>query len=291
MFLSIKTFIRRFLGKKLSLHRPTSWPYITGDSFRSLSNFVLDESLDFDPLLVRTGDIIFVRTNYLKEFSKKYQPLIGPAVKFILISHNEDMEVTNELVTLIDFSKCIHWFAENVQIDNPRITPIPIGLANFYSQQNGKIALFDKLNSEVSTKNSAIFYDFNIASNPEVRTTAKESIEKNPFAECRHFANQIEYYENLKTYAYMASPRGKGEDCNRTWEALYLDVQPIVIKSPMTLYFKKIGIPLYILNTWSEIEQPLDTKTATVNPKSIEALWMPYWANQIHIKRNSCFKP
>src|SRR5207237_409730 len=35
-------------------------------------------------------------------------------------------------------------------------------------------------------------------------------------------------YERNRQYPYWLSPRGGGIDCHRTWEALYLDIIPIV---------------------------------------------------------------
>ena len=67
MLFKIKTRIRRFFSKLFQMHRPASFPYLSGDGFRAMANFVYDQFLDFDPNKVMYGDIIFVRTNYLKE--------------------------------------------------------------------------------------------------------------------------------------------------------------------------------------------------------------------------------
>lgn len=306
----LKTSVKRFLSNKLNLNRPTSWPYISGDSFRSLAQYVLDESTDFNPSLVKAGDVIFVRTNYIEEFSKNYQPLIDAPNKFILISHNEDMEVDESIMDLIDFEKCQHWFAENVQVKHERISPIPIGLANFYSHQNGETSWFDEIAVELEgssgrdhseanegKREKFIFWDFAIGSNRKVRLEAEKELEKFPLSIHSHFDSQKEYYKYLATITHIASPRGCGEDCNRAWEALYFGASPIVIKSVLMEYFKEIGIPLTIIDSWKNIHDEhwigkfrnKDYSFDTFNPETIEALWMPYWANQILQKRKSCF--
>ena len=308
--IKLKTSLRRLLSRKLSLTRPTSWPYISGDSFRSLAQYILDESIDFNPTLVKTGDVIFVRTNYLGEFSKKYQPHIGLENKFILISHNEDMEVDEKTIELIDFNKCQHWFAENLQVKHERISPIPIGLANFYSHQNGETSWFDTVTANLKGSSNQdhnkineglrekfIFWDFNIDSDKKARLEAEKELEKFPLSIHSHFDSQNEYYKYLTTITHIASPRGRGEDCNRTWEALYFGASPIVIKSVLTDYFKEIGIPLTIIDSWKNLHDEhwigkfrnKDYSFDTFDPKAIEALWMPYWANQIQQKRTLCF--
>lgn len=296
----LKTYIKRSLSEKMNLPRPTSWPYISGDSFRSLAQYVLDESQSFNPRLVHTGDVIFVRTNYLEEFSKKYQPLIGIDKKFILISHNEDMEVDETLIQLIDFTKCQHWFAENLQVSHPRISPIPIGLANFYSHQNGDISLFEKNGNSQNNngpREKFIFWDFTVGSNKTIRLEAQKELEKFPLSVHTHFDKQEEYYKYLTTITHIASPRGRGEDCNRTWEALYFGASPIVVKSVLTEHFKTLGIPLTIIKSWRDLHDETwvgkfknhSYSFDTIRPVDVEALWMPFWANQIQQKRTSCF--
>ena len=43
---------------------------------------------------------------------------------------------------------------------------------------------------------------------------------------------------NQSKYAFVLSPRGRGLDCHRTWEALCLGCIPIVKKSPITKLFR-----------------------------------------------------
>ena len=71
-FFKLKTFLRRNINGLLKTHRPTSYPYITSDSFRVLANHVYDDTLDFNPDNVQKNDVVFVRSFFLKDFFEHY---------------------------------------------------------------------------------------------------------------------------------------------------------------------------------------------------------------------------
>ncbi len=61
-----------------------------------------------------------------------------------------------------------------------------------------------------------------------------DSVNKTPFATCIskwggvYIPRIPKVYARNCQYSFWLSPRGNGIDCHRTWEALYLDVIPIV---------------------------------------------------------------
>ena len=68
LYLFYKTFIKDYI-------RLSSSPYISGDTFRSISKHILDETSVINPLIVKSGDILFVKTSFLNEFIQKYLTL------------------------------------------------------------------------------------------------------------------------------------------------------------------------------------------------------------------------
>ena len=66
------------------------------------------------------------------------------------------------------------------------------------------------------------------------------------------FRIQLIYPRNRK-YAFWISPRGNGMDCHRTWEALYLDIIPIVWNSTLNSLYA--DLPIVIINNESEITE------------------------------------
>jgi len=60
-------------------------------------------------------------------------------------------------------------------------------------------------------------------------------------------------YARNRQYSFWLSPRGNGLDCHRTWEALYLDVIPIVWNSTLNSLY--VDLPVIILDELSEITE------------------------------------
>jgi hypothetical protein len=69
-----------------------------------------------------------------------------------------------------------------------------------------------------------------------------------------------------KSY-FTVSPNGNGIDCHKTWEAIYMRSVPVVTWSVMAERFKEIGIPLLIIEDWS------DFKNLELSDKLYEGLW------------------
>jgi hypothetical protein len=87
-------------------------------------------------------------------------------------------------------------------------------------------------------------------------------------------------------YAFSISPRGNGLDCHRAWEDLVLGCIVIVKTSPLDKLYR--GLPVVIVNDWSEITQVNLDKwleeeygDAFTNPSYRERLTYTYWMNHL----------
>jgi len=65
--------------------------------------------------------------------------------------------------------------------------------------------------------------------------------------------NLPKIYERNRQYPFWLSPRGNGIDSHRTWEALYLDIIPIVWNSSLNILYK--NLPIVIINDHKELNQ------------------------------------
>ncbi len=286
--LKIKTYIRRFFIKNLKLHRPGSLPYITGDSFRSISQHILDESIMMDPKKVMPNEIIFIRTNYLKYFFEQiYQKISYP---FILITHNEDMSPDSKFLFYLNEDKIIHWFAENCIIQHPKITPIPIGLYNQYNDTRTQILknILKNNKKRIHKKNNLVAYGFSISNN-EKRRDLKEKVKNIKLFTELNIHDYQKYIEKLNSYKFVLSPEGNGIDCHRTWESILSGVVPILIKNSITAHWKNLGLPIFLIETWDELDtitevflnQQYDT---IMNNHSLEPALFDYWEKEIFKK-------
>ncbi|CAF0775966.1 unnamed protein product [Didymodactylos carnosus] len=94
-------------------------------------------------------------------------------------------------------------------------------------------------------------------------------------------------YKRNRQYPLWLSPRGNGLDCHRTWEALYLDIIPIVMNSTLISLYQ--DLPIIIIDDWTIVtEQFLTDKLSTIiankkrtNIYKWEKLRNAYWRRLI----------
>ncbi len=294
----IKTIIRRFFTRILEIHRPGSYPFITSDGFKSFADHIYDESFDFKAIDVLKNDIIFVRTNQLESFFKnKHEAINNP---YILLTHNDDLSLDEKIAEHLSDEKIIHWFGENVTFEHPKLTPLPIGIySRHYNKDNviaNSIRNYSNLyvssspssNGESTNKLAKIFFSFSLITNTEGRTEVLNILKNIHFAEGpEKMLSRDKHIEELSKYMFVVSPPGNGLDCHRTWEALCLKVVPIVEKSPATLYWKNIGLPLYLIDSWNDLEKLSPEKLSEIYKSlekdfSTDKIFITYWLNEIN---------
>ena len=88
-------------------------------------------------------------------------------------------------------------------------------------------------------------------------------------------------------YKFVASPAGNGLDCHRTWEAIYLGVVPIVENNAMNKSFKKLGLPMILIDKekWSELSkwtpETMEKKFAAEWEKAdLSSMWIDFWQKE-----------
>lgn len=267
----------------LKLH-PSSYPYLSGDTFRKAADHILDMDTRFNPRAVKKNDAVFVQSRYLKTFFEEYHPQIEQS--YVLISHNGDENIDENYLRYID-EKLVHWFAQNCLIEHEKLTPLPIGLENKWYFLHGIPSYFRKAAQREVLKKPKIFCSFTVNTNPAERKPALEELSKHASVEMgTGWPGSLEYIRTLQQYAFVASPPGNGIDCHRTWEALYLRVVPIVKRSPLTEYFASCGLPLLIIEDWKELLRYNASDLALIYEErkpqfETPVLWAPYWLERI----------
>ena len=276
------------MNEAIGFDRPTSWPFISGDGFRALAQHAFDEISDFDPAQVENNDAIFVRSDFVIDFFEHKHPHIKN--KYIIITHNNDQNIDKSYERYID-EKVIHWFGQSVLFKHPKASPIPSGIQNLRERNNsiGKRSFFDRKEIKKDGPMS-IRYGFSVRSNPE-RVLIEKKLEACPLAKRIGTANQNEYFEEVAKSYFLIGPPGRSIDCHRNWEAIYLKTVPIVLREPMTEYFKGIGLPMLLIDSWGAIND----LTEEFLEKEYRAMWgttnhfpqafMDYWQKEIDSKR------
>lgn len=266
--------------------------YVSGDAFYELSHhamdnigtnwFVTSKEDDFNPLEVKSGDVIFVRTGLLQKFFEFYYPQIGE--KFILITHNSDDSSPGKFISYLSDDKIIAWFGQNPDIIfHKKFFAIPIGIAN-QRHAHGDISKINELRLQLSQikKKNLLYLNLGVHTHSE-RVLVQNIFLKKSFVKGSQFKDFEAYLLDLAESKFVISPRGNGLDCHRTWEALLMGCIPIVRSSPMDSLYE--WLPVLIINDWSEVtEQFLQQMYVKIKREkySLEKLDIHFWRKKIN---------
>lgn len=244
-------------------------------------SIVPGEGKYFTPVFLHRSAIIFCKTDFIDYL---FDNIRNSPHKYILVTNYSDYPINEER-----FKKkpdCIKkWFAINVDYSHPDLISVPLGL---YS-------------SEGYTKNVFFRFDINWFVNNRDRLYKKEKDLNNVYcnwnptnAERNSIIDKLkntgvkyywesglpteQYYENMSKYKFVISPPGNGIECFRTYEALYFNCFPVVIKHPIYDNWKEL--PIIQVNDWSEVTYDL-LYSYLDKEYNMEKLYMTYWKNLI----------
>src|SRR5581483_8067055 len=264
--------------------RGPSYPYISGDTFRSLAKHILDEESDIcNPHIIQHGDIVFVKTDFLDYFFQQKHPYI--ATKYILITHNSDIGAPGIFASFLNDEKIIAWFGQNGTIaHHPKFIPIPIGVANKYIS-HGNEGHFNNALKILKTKNTPREYLIGVNFKPDT-LTRKPLYNYFKTKQCYFFlGTHEEYLENMTNLIFVISPPGNGYDCHRTWEALLMGAIPIVQSSTADQMFEDLPVLIIKKEEWKEIsEEYLENVYQEMIKKTYnyEKVYFDYWKKLIY---------
>lgn len=281
----MKRFLLFFLLVFLPLfaERPSSYPYVSGDTFRSFSDFIFDETdRSLNPAEIGEGQVVFVKTDYLEEFFNLCHPQIK--YPYVLVTHNSDWGIPGSYTNYLNDSKLLAWFGQNMEGCHPKLHPIPIGIANQYVQ-HGDLSTLEEIRKTVEKVNRRpilLYMNFQTATYPQERKKVHSLFSDKPFCSVMQTTDFRSYLVDLSRSKFVLSPRGNGLDCHRTWEALLMGAIPIVKSSSLDPLFK--DLPVLIVKDWNVINESFLLRQwvrMSLNKYNNEKLFADYWFSVI----------
>lgn len=270
-----------------NLFRPSSKPYLSGDTLRNFSDHIFDESKSIDPKNIKNKDIVFVNTDVIDIFFKTiFQEIKND---FVLITHNSDVNIESSHLEIID-SRVIHWFAQNLNIENKeKVSLIPIGLENLRRLKHGRRKWFSNPEKE---KTKFILSSFNEFTNYKKRGEINSTFRDNILIDVKKYEKVEDYFSNLQDYRFIICPEGNGLDTHRIWEGILLNTFPILKFSNFTQILQNEGIPAIYIENWEEIndfnEKDLNKiYQDLLKTNTKEYILFNYWKDRINNIRNN----
>lgn len=287
LFFTLHLFIAASCFSMQQNKRPSSYPYLSGDTFRALCDHIFDETkTPFKPENVTQGDIVFVKADMLEPFFASMHPRITKS--YILLTHNSSYSVPKKYAHWLDDPKIIAWFGQNIDRHHPKLFALPLGIENA-RWPRGATTPYQNINFKMPfVKNKLLYLNISVKTNPKKRKPIVEFFKNMPFCRNTKNKNHNQFLHDLATSFFVLSPEGRGIDCHRTWEALYCGTIPIIKNSSINELFE--ALPVLIINDWQEITQEyLENlyKQMCEKKYNMEKLYADYWFKKIKQIQNN----
>ena len=220
------------------------------------------------------GDLLRFVSNYIAPYLEK---------KHILVVHNSDELIDHTYDHLFNNPNILHMFCQNAVTFHPKVTGIPIGLANPMFAHGNLPAFFKQTLTVVKNKT---IYDQRIANTNESRGELFEILKSrsgdkiNP--NCK--VSFEVYIDELKNSRFVVCPRGNGIDTHRLWETIYLGSIPVI--TPNEFHRAIFSNTCYVLRNWRDLLHFDPSDGMQHNIKSSEGSYtIPYFKNGIESYR------
>ena len=265
---------------KISWHgvdRRASTPFISGDTLRHHAQHICEESnrCRIDPEAIKTGDVIFVQSDFFDFFAKQVTPRIRNP--YIVLSHNGDLStpdgqddaeialpryVTSDILAeeyrkgrlLAHHGQNLWWVNRTFEERPPWLHCLPIGFENrHWSIGRNVKAYADALKSFVINREPlpdsqrpllliAFYPKSRVPDRHKVlsvlRVFPPKGVEKmqNPFYNYTDL-NHWEWLEAITHHKFVLAPFGHGLDTHRISEILMMGGVPVMRRSTITSCF------------------------------------------------------
>ena len=203
----------------------------------------------------------------------------------------------------LDSPNLKHWFTWNKPSEHPKLSALPIAL-----NHDRHVEMITKFLAKKKdyAPNKLLLVNFDVKTNPIRYKLLRKGLEEwKAFADTNaylkedkfYFTDSIvdrklgmkvvnkDYYDLISQYKFILSPPGAGEDCHRTWEALYVGCIPVVIKSSISELYE--GLPVLVVDSWDDINEDfLNKKWEEMSKIEYDRseLTLEYWYDKIQSK-------
>ena len=286
--------------------------FITEDDIANYCDLCLTRKrnnlLQTHPMNVKEYSIIGLTgySHVIDAFFKQILPHINKPIILVTIE-SDIIPIKKEY---LENDNIVHWFTWNKPYSHPKLTAIPIGinkdrqlknLIKYLSLKRNNISKSDKmvlfncrLNTSSTKERKEIYSKVNtiwkkFIANEEYSFSYEKIINNPSYTDGRIDVqvSNIKTYELLDKYNFILCPKGRGEDTHRTWEALYLNKIPIVLKSEISDLYD--NLPVVQLDKWNDLtEELIISKYNEIKNSKYknDKIYLDYWKSLIESYKN-----
>ena len=260
-----------------------SYPYVTGMGFRNRAHLIFDEfQKDGASSISADGQVAFVKTDFVRIFFMYIVPRLQYKVK--IITHNSALGIDEKFRPWLDHPKIVCWYAQNANIEHPKLQSVPLGLAN-RRWAHGSVEQIESTKDVDIERTNLVYMNFDVGTNSDKRTSVFNLFSGKKYVTQASPKPFDEYLRDLKESKYVLSPPGAGHDCHRIWESLIMGAVPIVEAGQNISFYRHL--PIMIVEDWHSVTDELLEKkyqNFIEKMKEVDCLSMDYWIQKIGLK-------
>jgi hypothetical protein len=248
---------------------PYGWPYLTCNTFSNICGVSVNYGEPTDNPHSPT-DWRYCKTDYVEKFCRHSSEITD---SFVLVTGNSDYPIDEARAALLDRYPISHWFAINVTQEDPRITPIPIGIKNEGTPKQGCYTMRKVMDAHLGKWRNVVA-NFNVATNAVERMACLSA----SGSKLEPWKSYEAYLCDIATSRFTLAPNGNGIDTHRAWDALYLRSVPVVTRS--LLWDSLPYFPAVVLDSWEDFDPGMLTDelyAEKVNGFDYDCLYMYRW--------------
>ena len=265
--------------------RPSSYPFISEDTFRAFADHVIannDTIIDIDK--IKSGQTIFCE--YTKLQSLQTQVIDRIKVPVVVLLGNTNHGNSQNLKNLVRSKYVYRLFAQNLAEPILGIEYLPLGIENKWRAYSGITVSYQNKVAKSHPRTYRIMWDFVIDGALDETINTANLLINCEVADRLIWKSFWQRRKLLAKYAFVACPVGNSRDIPGIWEAMYLGCVPIVQKSHISKFYELIGLPIWVVESFGEVSKFNDRELAKKyeefkNRFSSEVLWSDYWFKKI----------
>lgn len=277
-------------GATQPIVRSSSFPFLSGDTFRSMAELILEPEGEIAQHGLHTSVIfadgrVAISDGFLYQLSNAVTRLANPE-RATLVVHNHvrvpAREQFAEITSLVG-----RVFSSNVPDGLPGVTPVPLGLENAFRQKNGRLHYYlDAIQQPVSMdqRTELVVSSFHTSTNPGARETARAVLRQSRHGHYEQFFKSLEYRQLIRRTKFVVSPPGNGDDCHRTWEAIYLGAVPVVLRDYLAPSLSD-DLPILAVDSYEDFcdltDEELEETFRTLRERPLTKAWAHHWLKEV----------
>jgi hypothetical protein len=266
--------------------RISSYPFISGDGLMlACDKALLSQNSEWVDIRNKsTGKVVFCDIDRLPEL----RDMSFEDIQTIVL-HNSDRQIDEWEIRFLE-GKVEAVFAANVVKETRFLRWLPTGLENVYRGNNGSIHYYNALSLEGRNhkcETIKTLASFRVQTNPRKRKEAEVICAQ--YGHPNRMFSRSQYIRELSESHFVICPAGNGSDCHRTWEAIYHNAVPIMLKDNRLCCSE--DLPIVYVEAWEEFfmmsEDEKHEVFSQVSARTYPAIYLDYWIMLIRSYRSN----